>query len=145
MSDYVTSISHPVLPSERIGLAEALRSIGHPIRIEILRTLAKSGEACCGDLVDALPLAQSTVSQHIGVLKAAGLVRCEVRGRCCHYSLDREMLGTFSLAVAELFSSLGEEPHCPMSLAPVEQALSLEGNIRRNAADANLSPREDLP
>jgi ArsR family transcriptional regulator, arsenate/arsenite/antimonite-responsive transcriptional repressor len=67
---------------ELAGLAKAL---GHPARVQILRMLVRKNSCICGDIVDELPLAQSTVSQHLKVLKEAGLVRGEVDGpRVCY-------------------------------------------------------------
>ena len=65
-------------------LAEYFKALGHPIRMRILRMLLEQESCICGDLVDALPLAQSTVSQHLKVLKSAGLIQGTVDGprRC---------------------------------------------------------------
>lgn len=66
-------------------LAALAKAIGHPARVRILRILARRSACVCGDIVDELPLAQSTVSQHLKVLKEAGLVRGEVDGpRVCY-------------------------------------------------------------
>jgi ArsR family transcriptional regulator len=66
-------------------LAELAKAIGHPARVRILRILARKSECICGEIVDELPLAQSTVSQHLKVLKEAGLIRGEVAGpRVCY-------------------------------------------------------------
>ncbi len=65
-------------------LAALAKALGHPLRVRILRVL-KARQACvCGDLVEELPVAQSTVSQHLKILKEAGLVVGEVDGprRC---------------------------------------------------------------
>lgn len=65
-------------------LAALAKAIGHPARVQILRLLARKA-AVCGDIVEELPLAQSTVSQHLKVLKDAGLVRGDVDGpRVCY-------------------------------------------------------------
>lgn len=67
---------------ELAGLAKAL---GHPARVKILRILVRSDACICGDIVEELPLAQSTVSQHLKVLKDAGLIRGDVDGpRVCY-------------------------------------------------------------
>jgi ArsR family transcriptional regulator len=67
---------------ELAGLAKAL---GHPARVQILRLLVRREACVCGELVEALPLAQSTVSQHLQVLKDAGLIRGEIDGpRVCY-------------------------------------------------------------
>ena len=67
---------------ELAGLAKA---IGHTARVQILRILARRNTCVCGELVEELPLAQSTVSQHLKVLKDSGLIRGEVDGpRVCY-------------------------------------------------------------
>lgn len=73
-------------------LAAIFRALGHPARLAIIKQLALRDEACCGEIVDHLPLAQSTVSQHLQVLKDAGLLVCDARGRNCHYFLNHDML-----------------------------------------------------
>ncbi|MCV0425326.1 MAG: metalloregulator ArsR/SmtB family transcription factor [Roseibium sp.] len=73
-------------------LAAIFRALGHPARLAIVKQLASQEEACCGEIVNHLPLAQSTVSQHLQVLKDAGLLTCDARGRNCHYLLNREKL-----------------------------------------------------
>ena len=66
-------------------LAVLAKAIAHPARVAILRRLAADGKCICGELVDELPLAQATVSQHLKVLKDAGLVQGEVDGpRVCY-------------------------------------------------------------
>jgi DNA-binding transcriptional ArsR family regulator len=66
-------------------LAALAKAIGHPARVQIIRLLTRRTSCVCGDIVDELPLAQSTVSQHLKVLKEAGLVRGDVDGpRVCY-------------------------------------------------------------
>ena len=66
-------------------LAALAKAIGHPARVRILRLLGRRDTCVCGDIVLELPLAQSTVSQHLKVLKDAGLVHGEVSGpRVCY-------------------------------------------------------------
>mgnify|MGYP006335584067 FL=1 len=61
------------------------KAIGHPARVQILRLLLRKQACICGDIVEELPLAQSTVSQHLKVLKEAGLIRGAVDGpRVCY-------------------------------------------------------------
>jgi ArsR family transcriptional regulator len=69
-------------------LAELARAIGHPARVQIVRLLARRDGCICGDIVAELPLAQSTVSQHLKVLKDAGLVRGEIDGPRICYCLE---------------------------------------------------------
>ena len=66
-------------------LARLAKALAHPARVAILRRLLAHGECVCGEIVDALPLAQATVSQHLKVLKEAGLISGEVDGpRVCY-------------------------------------------------------------
>jgi ArsR family transcriptional regulator len=66
-------------------LANLAKALGHPARVKILRILVRRDACICGDIVEELPLAQSTVSQHLKVLKDAGLIRGEVDGpRVCY-------------------------------------------------------------
>lgn len=66
-------------------LAALSKALGHPVRIKILKILQDSEGCICGDIVQELPLAQSTVSQHLKVLRDAGFVRGEIDGpRVCY-------------------------------------------------------------
>jgi ArsR family transcriptional regulator len=66
-------------------LALLAKALGHPARVANLRLLVRREACICGDIVDELPLAQSTVSQHLKVLKEAGLIRGEIDGpRVCY-------------------------------------------------------------
>ena len=67
------------------ALARLAKALGHPARAAIVRMLLKRGDCICGTIVSGLPLAQATVSQHLKVLKQAGLVRGSVDGpRVCY-------------------------------------------------------------
>ena len=66
-------------------LASLSKALGHPARVKILRILVRRSTCICGDIVDELSLAQSTVSQHLKVLKDVGLIRGDVDGpRSCY-------------------------------------------------------------
>ena len=66
-------------------IARYAKAIGHPARVAILRLLAKRQTCVCGDIVDELPISQSTVSQHLKELKEAGLIQGEIDGpRVCY-------------------------------------------------------------
>jgi ArsR family transcriptional regulator len=73
-------------------LAALSKALGHAARVKILRILARKDACVCGDIVDELPLAQSTVSQHLKVLKEAGLIRGEVDGPRVCYCLEPRTL-----------------------------------------------------
>ena len=69
-------------------LASLGKALGHPARVKILRILVRRNACICADIVDELPLAQSTVSQHLKVLKDAGLIRGEIDGPRVCYCLE---------------------------------------------------------
>ncbi|MDH3328744.1 MAG: metalloregulator ArsR/SmtB family transcription factor [Desulfobulbaceae bacterium] len=73
-------------------LACFFKALGHPARIKILRHLLEENRCVCGRIVDILPLAQSTVSQHLKILKESGLVEGEVEGPKTCYCIDRKKL-----------------------------------------------------
>lgn len=77
------------------AFAGVCKALGHPARIRIVEHLKAIDRCICGEIVQILPLAQSTVSQHLKVLKAAGLIKGEVEGPRTCYCLNREMLARF--------------------------------------------------
>lgn len=87
------------LEPDELRLARMFKALGNPVRLEILRQLADCQRCICGDIVAALPLAQSTVSQHLKVLKEAGLIRGEIEGPATCYCIDVEGLEWFKQKV----------------------------------------------
>ncbi len=79
-------------PAADEELAVLTKAVGHPARVQILRLLTRREACVCGDIVDELPLAQSTVSQHLKVLKEAGLVRGDIDGPRVCYCLEPRTL-----------------------------------------------------
>ncbi len=73
-------------------LALLCKAVGHPARVQILRLLVRRNACVCGDIVDELPLAQSTVSQHLKVLKDAGLIRGDIDGPRVCYCMEPHVL-----------------------------------------------------
>jgi ArsR family transcriptional regulator, arsenate/arsenite/antimonite-responsive transcriptional repressor len=88
--------------------AAALKALGHPVRLSIMRILAEKAQddCCCTDVTQCLPLAQSTVSQHIKVLLDAGLVERHPRGTRNCYSLRTDRLAAIETAYAGLLGGL---------------------------------------
>ena len=72
-------------------LAKYAKALSHPARIAILRILIKKQACICGDIVDELPLSQSTVSQHLKELKEAGLIKGEIEGAKVCYCIDEKV------------------------------------------------------
>jgi ArsR family transcriptional regulator len=82
-------------------LATLAKALAHPVRVQIVRLLART-EGCVSQLVEQLPVAQSTVSQHLKVLKDAGLVRGTVEGPRTCYCIDPVGLRRLRILVAQL-------------------------------------------
>jgi ArsR family transcriptional regulator len=87
-------------------LAELAKALSHPARIAILRTLAEKNTCICGEIVEVLPLAQSTVSQHLKELKKAGLVSGEIDGLKSCYCIDPAVLNEFVERILAFFREL---------------------------------------
>jgi ArsR family transcriptional regulator, arsenate/arsenite/antimonite-responsive transcriptional repressor len=97
--------SRPGLSREERDLARLAKALGHPARVAILRLLLTRGDCICGDIVDRLPLAQATVSQHLKVLKEAGWIQGSIDGPRVCYCAERETARKFSA----LYGALIEE------------------------------------
>lgn len=86
-------------------LAKLAKAIAHPARIAILEHLAKNGSCVCGDIVDELPLSQSTVSQHLKAMKEAGIIKGDIDGTYRCYCIDMDQCRQLLTKVTSLFSS----------------------------------------
>ena len=73
-------------------LADFAKALSHPARIKILQILAKKDSCICGEIVEVLPLSQSTVSQHLKALKEAGLIKGTIEGVRSCYCIDKKMV-----------------------------------------------------
>jgi DNA-binding transcriptional ArsR family regulator len=71
-------------------IARYAKALAHPARVAILRILAKRQACVCGDIVEELPLSQSTVSQHLKELKEAGLIKGDIEGARVCYCIDEK-------------------------------------------------------
>lgn len=89
-------------------IATIMRALGHPVRLNIMRILAtqQKGECCCADVTESLPLAQSTVSQHIKVLLDAGLIERKPHGTRNRYCIRRDKLSELGSAFDGLLQGL---------------------------------------
>jgi ArsR family transcriptional regulator len=84
------------------SLAALCKALGHPARVAILRHLLQVDRCVCGEIVNILPLAQSTVSQHLKQLKDAGLIRGEIEGPRICYCADKQRLAELKKLVREM-------------------------------------------
>ena len=83
-------------------LAELAKALAHPARVQILRLLVRKNACICGEIVDELPLAQSTVSQHLKILKESGLIRGDVDGPRVCYCIEARALRRLKSLVGSL-------------------------------------------
>jgi len=110
MDERLAASQEGALSSEGVSFSSALASLakalGHPARVEIIRLLLQEGSCMCGDIVRRLPLAQSTVSQHLRHLREARLVHYRRQGsRLCYY-VNTDVLERLQ----ELLRVLGDDP-----------------------------------
>ncbi len=84
-------------------LAAITKALGHPARLAILNHLMRTNSCVCGDIVDVLPLAQATVSQHLKALKEAGLIQGEISGTSVCYCIHGENWLKYSQWVSSFF------------------------------------------
>ena len=91
---------------EQNRLADMAKALAHPARIAILQYLMKKGTCVCGDIVDELPLSQSTISQHLKELKKAGIIQGNIEGTFTCYCLDKDCCSALSASFMKLFDGL---------------------------------------
>lgn len=85
----------------QLDVARMTKALGHPARIAIIELLARRGGRQCGELVDELPIAQATVSQHLRALRDAGLIDGEIDGPRSCYHLSAEAFSRMRDVVSE--------------------------------------------
>ncbi len=86
-------------------IAKIAKAISHPARVAILKILLKRQACICGEIVDELPLSQSTISQHLKELKEAGLIKGEIEGVKICYCIDEKQWKQAQLLLNGLFIS----------------------------------------
>ena len=89
-------------------IAALAKALAHPARIAILEYLAKQNSCICGDIVEHIPLAQATVSQHLAELKEAGLIKGEIDGPRVCYCIDRKAWDEVKKLFSQFFSDVKE-------------------------------------
>lgn len=87
-------------------LAQIGKALGHPARIAILQHLLKSPNCICGDLVTEIGLAQPTISQHLSVLKQAGIIKGEIEGTSVCYCIDSKKWAEVRLQFSAFLSDV---------------------------------------
>ena len=92
---------------EDIWLADVAKALSHPARIRILKILTRMDACMVGDIVDLLPLAQATVSQHLKELKRVGLIQGEIDGPKICYCVNNKNLIKAKSALDKMFTKIG--------------------------------------
>jgi DNA-binding transcriptional ArsR family regulator len=87
-------------------MALLMKALGHPARIAIVDYLLKVNTCICGDIVNELPLAQPTVSQHLKELKNAGLIKGSIEGNAICYCIDESAFIKFQNFLSEVFGKI---------------------------------------
>ena len=90
-------------------LADFAKALGHPARVAILKELAKRQSCICGEIVEVLPLAQSTVSQHLKELLQAGLIQGTVEGAKSCYCINWETFKRFEGTFGQFFEQANSQ------------------------------------
>jgi len=93
-------------------IAKYAKALSHPARIAILKLLIQQQVCMCGDIVDELPLSQSTVSQHLKELKEAGLIKGDIEGSKVCYCIDEKEWKEAKLRLDQLFDSFKGPDQC---------------------------------
>ena len=88
------------------------KAIGHPARVAILEFIIKQSSCICGDIVDELPLSQSTVSQHLKELKEVGLIKGSIEGAAICYCIDDKVWEEAKETLNRLFGSYVPGKNC---------------------------------
>jgi ArsR family transcriptional regulator, arsenate/arsenite/antimonite-responsive transcriptional repressor len=91
---------------EEVWLSDIAKALSHPARISILKILSEMNVCMCGEIVDLLPLSQSTVSQHLKELKRVGLITGEIEGPKVCYCIDNKVIQEAKRKLDKLLSQV---------------------------------------
>jgi DNA-binding transcriptional ArsR family regulator len=83
-------------------IARIFKSLGHPTRLKIVKHLIAINTCVCGEIVDIFPFSQSTISQHLKLLKESGIVCGEVEGPKTYFCVDKAVLNAFKHYIQNL-------------------------------------------
>lgn len=90
------------MPLSKDQLAKIFKALGHPTRVKIVEHLIEINSCVCGEIVDIFPFSQSTISQHLKLLKESGIVCGEVEGPRTFFCVDKAILQEFKHYIKEL-------------------------------------------
>jgi len=101
-----------IFTQDQNDLAAMAKALAHPARIAILQYLAGLNTCVCGDIVDEIGLAQSTISQHLKALKTAGLIHGEINGTSVCYCINKTRIAFLNDHVASFLGELSSKNSC---------------------------------
>ena len=93
-------------------IADLMKALGHPARIAIVEYLLKTDTCICGDIVNELPLAQPTVSQHLKELKNAGLIKGNIEGNAICYCIDEKAFTVLNDYFSKIIQTVTNQKCC---------------------------------
>lgn len=93
-------------------IATLMKALSHPARIAIIDYLLSVDSCICGDIVNELPLAQATVSQHLKELKNVGLIKGNIEGNAICYCIDEKAFAKFHEQVTDIFQKVKIQSCC---------------------------------
>jgi DNA-binding transcriptional ArsR family regulator len=93
-------------------IARIAKALGHPARVAIVGYLVQKDACICGDIVNELPLAQPTVSQHLKELKNAGIIKGEIEGNTICYCIDEQVIAKITDCLSEILEKLRNRTLC---------------------------------
>lgn len=93
-------------------ISELYKALAHPARIAIIDVLISKGSCICGDIVNELPLSQSTISQHLKELKKAGIIKGEVDGVKTCYCIDNQVWNDLNLLTKDFINNYAKTKCC---------------------------------
>lgn len=94
------------------NIASLFKALGHPARIAIVQYVMEQKTCICSNLVDVLPLAQATISQHLKALKEAGILKGTVEGTSMCYCIDEKQLQLIQHYIKEWNTQLNQTTNC---------------------------------
>lgn len=97
---------------QQIETADLLKALGHPARIAILEYLLEVNTCICGDIVNELPLAQPTISQHLKLLKDTGLIQGEIEGNRICYCINKTTFARLQAYIGTFLSKMNDSENC---------------------------------
>jgi DNA-binding transcriptional ArsR family regulator len=96
--------------AEELLIAKFAKALSHPARVAIIKLLLQKQSCVCGDIVEDLPIAQSTVSQHLKELKESGLIKGNIDGASICYCIDLDVLQSANSILNQLLSTHNPTP-----------------------------------